>query len=103
MAMQSAWLLAEQLIPHQRDARESPVREQVARRYSVAWRRAFASRIYAAATIAQWASRPWLVQATGPLLTAFPALVTLGARLAGKSQLVVTEPWNSAAMECYQG
>ncbi len=102
MAMQSAWLLAERLIPLRRDVHRTLVRERIARSYAAAWRRAFAPRIYAAAAIAQWASRPWLVYATGPALRAFPALVTFGARLSGKSHLVVTDVSHRAA-ECYQG
>lgn len=102
MAMQSAWLLAEGLIPQQRDIQKQLVRERIARDYSAAWRRAFAPRIYAAAAIAHWASRPWLVRAGGPALRMFPALVTCGARLRGKSRLVVKEGFHRAR-ECYQG
>jgi flavin-dependent dehydrogenase len=101
MAMQSAWLLADRLIPHRRDVQNAVVRRRIADDYSAAWRAAFAARIYAAAAIAHWASRPWLVQAAGPLLWTFPALVTLGARLSGKSQLIVREVLH-ATKECYQ-
>ena len=89
MAMQSAWLLAETLKPHRGDLARRQIRERLAREYSSAWRRAFAPRIYAAAAIAQWASRPTLVAACGPLLGMFPGLVTWGARLSGKSHFVV--------------
>ncbi len=102
MAMQSAWLLAQRLILHGRAIGDPRVRQHVARAYSTAWRRAFAPRIYAAAAIAHWASRPWLVRATGPLLRAFPALVTCGARLSGKSHLVVHEN-SHGTRECFQG
>jgi len=101
MAMQSAWLLAERLIPHRRDIQNAPARQRMARDYSATWRAAFAPRIYAAAAIAQWASRPWLVQATSPALRMFPALVTVGARLSGKSSVVVKGVHR--AMECFQG
>jgi flavin-dependent dehydrogenase len=102
MAMQSAWLLAEGLIPQQREIQKQLVRERIARDYSAAWRRAFAPRIYAAAAIAHWASRPWLVRAAGPALRMFPALVTCGARLSGKSRLVVKEDFHRPT-ECFQG
>ena len=102
MAMQSAWLLVVRLIPHRRDVQNAIVRRRIADDYSAAWRTAFAPRIYTAATIAQWASRPWLVHAAGPLLRTFPALVTLGAWLSGKSRLIVKEDFQ-AATECYQG
>ncbi|HMC11184.1 MAG TPA: FAD-dependent oxidoreductase [Pirellulaceae bacterium] len=100
MAMQSAWLLAEELKPLRTKIDRGEVREHVARRYSTAWRRAFAPRIYAAAAIAQWASRPWLVQAAGPLLDAFPRLLTWGARLSGKSHVVVREAARLVTTEC---
>jgi flavin-dependent dehydrogenase len=102
MAMQSAWLLAERLIAHRRDVCDRSIRERVARSYSAAWRWAFAPRIHAAAAIAHWASRPWLVRAVGPALRTFPALVTCGARLSGKSRLVVKEGVHRPT-ECFQG
>lgn len=91
MAMQSAWLLVERLKRmhdqiHQRDARN-----QIGRSYSRVWRGAFATRIRAAAAIAHWASRPILVQAAGPLIDAFPRLITWGARLSGKLHFVVPD------------
>ena len=91
MAMQSAWLLAERLKAHRGEIREAGIRDQVARSYSAAWRRAFAPRIHAAAAIAHWASWPGLVQATGPLLRCVSRLITSGAWLSGKSHLVVRD------------
>lgn len=89
MAMQSAWLLVERLQQRRAELDRSDVQHQIGRSYSAAWRRAFAPRIYAAAAIAQWASRPRFVQLGGPMLRAFPGLVTWGARLSGKSHVVV--------------
>jgi menaquinone-9 beta-reductase len=89
MAMQSAWLLVERLKSHRLELGRADMRQRFGRSYSAAWRRAFAPRIYAAAAIAEWAARPRLVQTVGPLLRAFPSLVTWGARLSGKSQVVV--------------
>jgi flavin-dependent dehydrogenase len=99
MAMQSAWLLAERLKLRRHDVNRAGVRDQIARSYSAAWRRAFAPRIFAAAAIAQWASRPRLVRATGPLLGAFPSLVTFGAKLSGKSCIVVRNDSQSRETE----
>jgi flavin-dependent dehydrogenase len=89
MAMQSAWLLAERLIPRRGEVQQEGVRAAIARDYSRAWRRSFAPRIRTAAMVAQWAMRPGLVAATLPALRAWPNLLTLGARLSGKSKLVV--------------
>jgi flavin-dependent dehydrogenase len=89
MAMQSAWLLAERLNDHRGEIDDQPRRKRIAASYSAAWRRAFAPRIYAAAAIAHWASRPALVRAAHPLLSAFPSLISWGARFSGKSHFVV--------------
>ncbi len=100
MAMQSAWLLAERLIPHQGDC-YALIRDRIGGEYSVAWRRAFAPRIFAASAIAHWASRPWLVRTIGPLLSVLPSIITWGARAAGKSQIVLPGPTQTPATECY--
>ena len=102
MAMQSAWLLVERLKHHRSDLARPQVRAHMARNYSAAWRRAFAPRIYAAAAIAQWASRPKLVAAAGPLLDACPRVVTWGARLAGKSHFIVPSDPRSPTTEWCQ-
>jgi flavin-dependent dehydrogenase len=103
MAMQSAWLLARRLIPRRDNLDRASAREGIGRAYAADWRAAFAPRIWAAAAIAQWASRPWLVLGTGPLLAAFPKTVTLGAALSGKSKVVVKEAWPAATTECFEG
>lgn len=77
MAMQSAWLLAS-LLTHGL----TPAEARAA--YARDWRRAFAPRIYAASVIAHWAMRPAAVALTLPLLQAFPAVLTEGARTSGK-------------------
>jgi len=99
MAMQSAWLLVEQIKDRRSDLAIPAALGEIARSYSAAWRKAFAPRIFAAAAIAQWASRPRLVQAAGPLLRTFPRLLTWGARLSGKSNLVVRSDSNSQKAE----
>ena len=90
MAMQSAWLLARLLIPERPRLADSRVRDAIGRAYTIAWRRAFAPRIAAAAAIAHWAERPRLVQLVLPALQARPDLLSWGAQLSGKTQLVAT-------------
>ena len=102
MAMQSAWLLTERIKHRRGDLKSPAAMSPIANSYSVAWRYAFAPRIYAAAAIAQWASRPRLVLAAGPLLRTFPRLLTWGARLSGKSHVVVSSPTGPPTKECYQ-
>jgi menaquinone-9 beta-reductase len=81
MALQSAWLLCRELTT-------GSALNQVARRYDAAWRVAFAPRIHAAAAFAQLAMRPMAVAAALPLLRLAPQLLTLGARLSGKTTVV---------------
>jgi menaquinone-9 beta-reductase len=88
MAMQSAGLLAQHLLPQRGQIDRAAVREEIGRRYAAAWRRNFAGRIRAAALVAHWAMRPGLVQATLPVLRGCPRLITMFARLAGKSQMI---------------
>ena len=77
MAMQSAWLLAGHLV-------RTPSLTDVRRAYAADWRRTFALRIHAASVIAHWAMDPVAVSVTLPLLHAFPAILTAGARISGK-------------------
>ena len=72
MAMQSAWLLTHRLTSGS------------AVEYGRDWRRAFTSRLRAAALIAHWAMRPSAVSLALPLLRAFPLVLTGGARSTGK-------------------
>jgi 2-polyprenyl-6-methoxyphenol hydroxylase-like FAD-dependent oxidoreductase len=88
MALQSAWLLADELIPRRGGLAGQRCLDEAGARYAARWRRAFAPRIRAAAAIAHWAARPRLVAACGPLISHFPGLLTLGARLAGKAHLL---------------
>jgi menaquinone-9 beta-reductase len=92
MAMQSAWLLCDRLGPLSPQRITETQRRSIASSQQAAWRRAFAPRIAVAATIAHWAMRPKLVAPALPLLRGWPSLLTLGARLSGKSQLVVEGP-----------
>jgi menaquinone-9 beta-reductase len=97
MAMQSAWILCQHLTALEPSSIDERARQSVGRSYGQAWRRAFAPRLRTAAAVAAWAMRPKLVQAAGPLFKRFPNLLTLGARLSGKSTLVVTDAWPAAA------
>jgi flavin-dependent dehydrogenase len=83
MAMQSAWMLAQHLAAHPK-APAGDALEAVADGYAADWRRAFSWRIHAASLIAHWAMRPAAVALTLPLLRAFPAVLTEGARTTGK-------------------
>lgn len=91
MALQSAWLLTQRLIPVREQLCSAERREQIGRAYQADWRRAFAPRIRAAAAVAHWAMRPRLVAATVPFIRLWPSLLTWGARLSGKDRLVAQE------------
>jgi flavin-dependent dehydrogenase len=87
IAMQSAWLLVQQLIACGQGT--SSLR-QVGERYTARWRRAFVPRLRASAAIAHWAMRPLAVNGSLPFIRLFPGLLTLGARLSGKVQRIVS-------------
>ena len=91
MAMQSAWLLTRRLIGVRTQLHERRVADEIGRLYQADWRRAFAPRIRAAAAVAHWAMRPTLVAATIPFVRRWPSLLTWGARLSGKAQLVMDD------------
>jgi len=85
MAIQSSWLLCERLAagPGHRLSREA-LRE-IGSDYAAAWRKCFASRVRAAALFAQLAMRPTAVEWLVPLFRVLPGLLTLGAKLSGKT------------------
>jgi flavin-dependent dehydrogenase len=87
MAIQSSFLLAGQLIAWGRRGPRASL-ALLGRRYSSAWRRAFATRIRMSAAVAHWGMRPSVHGPTLPLVRCFPALLSLGARLAGKATVV---------------
>lgn len=86
MAIQSGWLLALEL--SRVDARSLAGREAAGKRYSAAWRTQFATRIYAATAFAQIAIRPSSANFAHAAIKAAPAILTIGARLSGKTSLV---------------
>jgi flavin-dependent dehydrogenase len=90
MAMQSAWLLAGALTAQQDAPTFDPV--AIARAYRAAWRRQFARRVRAAALFAHLAMRPQQARPLLPILRRFPAILTFGARLSGKTRSVLPHP-----------
>jgi flavin-dependent dehydrogenase len=86
MAMQSGWLLGEQL--GRVDASRPADRALAAERYSAAWRRLFAMRIHAAAAFAQIAVQPASARVMMTVIRLFPKVLTLGAALSGKTRAV---------------
>ena len=90
MAMQSAWLLSSRLIAWRRAGAVHSSLSQVSGDYTDAWRRSFASRIHASRAIARWAMSPSMFRPTLPLLRTFPQILSWGARVSGKTRLVVT-------------
>ncbi|WP_258609363.1 NAD(P)/FAD-dependent oxidoreductase [Mesorhizobium sp. AR10] len=85
MALQSGWLLARELIASGK-GREG--HDAAGRRYERAWRRQFSARLRAAALIARIALGPGGGAAMRVVINIFPAALTLGARLSGKTQRV---------------
>jgi flavin-dependent dehydrogenase len=93
MAMQSAWLACEALQRCRGSSNALHDTAQiaaVAREYRQRWRSAFAPRIRASTLFAQLAVRPGAVNLLLPVVRHWPALLTLGAHLSGKSHQVVT-------------
>jgi flavin-dependent dehydrogenase len=88
MAIQSAWLLCECLIARKDAVLFGRAVETVGRDYAASWRRNFARRIHAAALFAHLAMRPATAQLAVALLKRAPAILTLGAHLSGKAQLL---------------
>ena len=86
MAMQSGWLLADQLV--RVDATSQAERALAAARYATAWRRLFATRIHAGSAFAQIAVQPASARIMTAVIKLLPATLTLGAALSGKTKSV---------------
>lgn len=86
MAIQSAWLLGEQLIARKDAVLSGRAVEAIARDYAASWRENFAGRIHAAAVFAHLAMRPATTKLTLALLKRVPAILSVGAYLSGKAQ-----------------
>ena len=95
MALQSAWLLCARLVeaqPGGDDAVRLPDaarQAELARRYAVDWRRAFAPRLRLAAAFAHAAMRPASAGLLLALARRWPGLLTHGARHGGKIRCAV--------------
>jgi flavin-dependent dehydrogenase len=96
MALQSAWLLCGELIgcadARRPDLRGQMLRGRIQRRYAALWRAHFSGRVRLAAFLAQAAMRPGASAPLLPLLRRVPALLSLAARLSGKTRCAVTLP-----------
>ncbi len=84
MAMQSAWLLWRAVSQQRDELQRGNSAAAAGRIYARDWNRAFAGRIRAAALFAKIAMHPGANQAAR-VVTQFPRLLSLGARLSGKA------------------
>ena len=95
MAMQSAWLLSQILVAHQKDIMAGKGKNEAGAEYTKQWHQHFASRIHAAAVFARLAMMPsWSVSLIGPVVKQFPSILTIGAKLSGKNKQVVCQSTN---------
>jgi flavin-dependent dehydrogenase len=85
MAMQSAWLFCEHLTANPGKVFSAQALDAVRSNYTAAWRQTLAPRIRGASCIAHWAMSPAAVACALPLVSLFPAVLTLGARWSGKA------------------
>ncbi len=95
MALQSAWMLAGELLGLKASVRFTPIdgaartpsaetQALLARRYAKQWRRVFGPRLKLAAAFANVAMRPALSAVLMSIARPVPGLLTWGARLGGK-------------------
>lgn len=93
MALQSAWLLCEELAgcaqAFRCDMRGERHRRQIGRRYAARWRAHFSRRMRLAACFAHAAMRPAIAAPLLPLLRRAPALLGIAARASGKTRSAV--------------
>jgi flavin-dependent dehydrogenase len=89
MALQSAWLLCQELGGSadvlRCDALGEMRRREIRQRYASRWRAHFARRLRIAACFAHAAMRPTIAAALLPLLRRAPALLGVAARVSGKT------------------
>ena len=86
MAIQSAYLLCEQLVAREDTGLSKEALDAIRREYEAAWRRNFSRRVHVAALFAHLFMRPLGASATTMALQYVPQLLTLGARWSGKIQ-----------------
>lgn len=99
MAMQSAWLLCQELLARPQEILTGRRLEAAGHDYERRWNRGFAARIYTAAVVAALTMRPGRATPLLPLLRRCPGLLTLGARCSGKVTQVVVPVRASATPE----
>ncbi|MEN1680792.1 MAG: FAD-dependent oxidoreductase [Planctomycetota bacterium] len=89
MAMQSGWLAADALlgVADSRPLGEASQLTHAGSEYKRTWDREFGGRLRAASLISAWAMSAPMIAASAPVVRVFPSLLTLGARLAGKSRI----------------
>jgi len=96
IALQSAWLLCEELAgcpdAFRRDPRGETCRRQIRQRYATRWRAHFSGRMRLAACFAHAAMRPTIAAPLLPLLRRAPGLLGLAAWASGKTRSAVTLP-----------
>ncbi len=103
MAIQSAWLLARQLVARQDEAVALRALPEIGAAYGRDWKSSFTARVRAAAAFAHLTMRPGVTAFYLPLLKQFPRILTLGAYLSGKAAQLAQSgslPFPSAATEC---
>lgn len=84
MALQSGWLLAEQL--RQAGAWDLAGRQTAGAGYARVWRRQFATRIHAADLLSRLAIFPQGAELMRQVIKIFPSALSIGARLSGKTK-----------------
>jgi menaquinone-9 beta-reductase len=92
MAMQSGWLLARLLTGRTEGNGQGGDLDAIGAAYAKRWWRSFAPRIHAASIFAYLAVRPSAAVLLGPLFERFPAILTFGATLSGKTGLEASRP-----------
>jgi menaquinone-9 beta-reductase len=98
MAMQSSWLLTRHLIASGNDLMTGRDPTPVGRAYTNDWQATFSLRIHAAALFARLAVSRRAAGLCRPVLQKVPMLLTLGAKLSGKTKLL-TQLSSSADQE----
>lgn len=88
IALQSAWLLCQILIPAHALLKDRNLLDDVAARYRAVWRSNFSTRIATSSFFASLAVRPLATSLILPAFKMIPSLLTLGAYLAGKTDRI---------------
>ncbi len=84
MAIQSAWLLTRNFIAAGPEAASGAAAAKIGRAYAAEWRRVFAFRLRTSMALSALLTGPRGGAIVTPVVRQFPAILTLGARFAGK-------------------